>query len=510
MAAPRTRRPPSAGRARPARARAAAWLAAAGIAAAFAAPAPAAAYVPSDLPDLVPMFPTITGPFQRVPVYVDAFERPGRLLYRFDGVIWIRAGSGTLDTYRDPATGHAFQVVWSGGLPTTPTSPDGPPPPSDPNWTAVDRTAAGANFYVQAESWKFASAALYSVLVPGGPPRISDKVGFCFFDTWGGGATSYFPTENPSPYGSYWCHQPEDGSATVRMGISPGLGDYYWSQLKYQWVDVTDLTPGPYTLRAQVNPGNVVLESDITNNRLDDVRTIPGPTADSAGYQVAAGSTASIALSGGIVGPEIPARASDQGVCAGDIAPTVTVAQCYAVTTAGGPLTFQVQRGPAHGTVRVQAAGAQRATATYTPDAGYSGPDSFTYRTTDARGLVSQPATISLDVLGAGGPGPGGGGGGGSGPTAPRLRVGLRTVGALQVGRVARLRVTLSRPVRLRVTLQLRSGRRYRKLMTRVVTRAHPMVAFRPRARGRYVLRLRYTIGGRVAYSPTMTVTLTG
>jgi hypothetical protein len=444
-------------------------------------------------------------------VYVDALERPGRLLYRFDGVIWVRSGSGTLDTYRDPATGHAFQVVWSGGLPTTPTSPEALPPGSDPNWTPVDRTAAGASFYVQGSSWHFASAALYSVLVPGGPPRISDKVGFCFFDTWGGGATSYFPTVNPNPYGSYWCRQSLDGSTPVRMGISPGLGDYYWSQLKYQWVDVTDLTPGPYTLRAQVNPGNVVLESDTTNNRLEDVRTIPGPAADSAGDQVAAGSAASIALSGGIVGPEIPARASNQGVCAGNIEPTVTIEQCYAVTTAGGPLTFQVQRAPAHGTVRIQAAGAQRATATYTPDAGYSGPDSFTYRTTDARGLVSQPATISLDVLGPWGTKPGrGGGGGGPGTKAPRLRVGLRTLGALQVGRVARLRVTLSRPVRLRVTLQLHSGRRYRSLMTRVVTRKHPVVAFRPRARGRYVLRLRYTINGRVAYSPTMTVTLTG
>ena len=466
------------------------------------------------------MFPIIVSQDQRVPVYMDALERPGRLLYRFDGVLWIRSGTGTLDVYRDPATGHAFQVVWSGGVPTSPTRPDGLPPQSDPNWTAVDRTAAGASFYaLQGDTWHFASAALYSVVVPGGPPRISDKVGFCFFDTWGGGATRYFPTANPDPYGSYWCHQPVDGSTPVRMGISPGLGDYYWSQLKYQWVDVTDLTPGPYTLRAQVNPSGVILESDTTNNKLDDVRTIPGPTAASAGEQVAAGSAASIALSGSIVGAEIPARASNQGVCAGNIARTVTIEQCYTVTTAGGPLTFQIQRGPAHGTVRVQAAGAQRATATYTPDAGYSGPDSFTYRTTDARRLVSPPATISLDVLGPGGSKPGGGGGGGGAPgtAAPRLRVGLRTLGALQVGRVARLRVTLSRPVRLRVTLQLRSrhryrgsGYRYRKLMTRVVTRAHPVVAFRPRARGRYVLRLRYTIDGRVAYSPTMTVALTG
>lgn len=486
------------------------WLAVGGCAAACAAPASAgASYVKADLPDLVPLFPTIVSQYQYVPYYVDALERPGRLLYRFDGVIWDTSGSGALDVYRDPATGHAFQVVWSGGLPTSATSPDGPPPASDPNWTPVDRTAAGASFYLQEGSWKFASAALYSILVPGGPPRISDKVGFCFFDTWGGGATSYFPTENPSPYGSYWCHQPENGSATVRMGISPGLGDYYWSQLKYQWVDVTDLTPGPYTLRGQVNPGGVILESDTTNNQLDDVRTIPGPTADSASDQVAAGSTVSIPLSGGIVGPQIPARASDQGACAGDIAPTIPLSQCYVVTTLGGPLTFQVQRAPAHGSVKIQPAGAQRATATYAPAAGYSGPDSFTYRSTDARGLVSQPATVSLDVLSSAAPGPGGGGGG-SGTTGPLPRVGLRTMGVVRLGKVVRLRVTLSRATRLRVTLQVRTGRRYRNVMSRVVTRKRGVVAFRPRARGRYFLRLRYTFRGRVAYSPRMTLNIVG
>lgn len=484
-------------------------MAAAALAAACAAPASAGAYVKGDLPDLVPMLPTFVSAGQAAPAYVDALERPGRVLYRFDGVIWDRSGAGALDVYRDPATGHVMQAVWSGGLPTTTPVPDAPPPSSDPNWTAVDRSAAGASFYLQGGTWHWASAALYSLLVPGGPPRISDKVGFCFFDTWGGGATAYFSSDNPSPYGSYWCHQPQDGTSTVRMGVSPGLGDYYWSQLMYQWVDVTDLPPGPYTLRAQVNPGGMVLESDTTNNTLDDVRTIPGPTADSGSDPVPAGTATPIALSGGIVAPGIPARASDQGACADDIPPTVPLSQCYVTTTAGGPLTFQVRQAPAHGTVQIRQAGAQGATATYTPAAGYSGPDGFTYRTTDARGLVSRPATIGLDVLPAPSTGPGAGGGGTT-PGARRLRVGLRTIGTVRVGKVVRLRVTLSRPTRLRVTLQVRAGRRFRNVTTRVVTRAHGVVAFRPRHRGRYVLRLRYVVRGRVAYSPRMTLRLVG
>lgn len=482
------------------------------LCAAAAVPSAAGAYTTSDLPDLVPMLPSFTGDHNPVPVYVDTLRLPGRVLYRFDAVIWIRAGSGALDVYRDPATGQTFQIVWNGGLPPGEQNPN--ELPSGSNWTAVDRTAAGASLFIIDGTWHFGSAALYSVQVPGGPPRISDKVGFCFFDTWGAGVTSYYKTFEESPYQSWWCRQDPNGSQLVRMGVSPGLGDYYWSQLKYQWVDVTDLPPGEYTLRAQVNPGNVLLEQDYTNNRLDDVRMIPGATADSAGEQVPSGGTVQIPLSGTIVGADVPVRNSDQGAC---VAPDndIPADTCWGTTTGGAKLSFAVVRGPAHGTVRIQETALQRATAVYTPAPGYSGADSFTYRTTDPRGLASLPATVTLQVLAPGGGTPGGGGGGttpGTGPTtsAPALRVGLRTIGTARVGKLVRFKVTLSRSTRLKVTLQLRQGRRYRNLMSRQVTRTKNVVAFRPKARGRYVLRLRYTLGGRVRYSAPIVLNLRG
>ena len=60
----------------------------------------------------------------------------------------------------------------------------------------------------------------------------------------------------------------------------------------------------------------------------------------------------------------------------------------------GDPLTFQVTAGPSSGTLT--GSGASR---TYTPNAGFSGSDSFGYTVTDtATGLVSNTATVSITV----------------------------------------------------------------------------------------------------------------
>ncbi len=60
----------------------------------------------------------------------------------------------------------------------------------------------------------------------------------------------------------------------------------------------------------------------------------------------------------------------------------------------GGALEYSVVQGPAHGNVVVQP---QTGAATYTPTAGYYGPDSFTYRVSDGR-CASAPVTVSINV----------------------------------------------------------------------------------------------------------------
>jgi VCBS repeat-containing protein len=57
------------------------------------------------------------------------------------------------------------------------------------------------------------------------------------------------------------------------------------------------------------------------------------------------------------------------------------------------PLTFAIVTGPAHGTVSVQANGSF----TYTPDANYTGPDSFTFTASDGI-ATSTPGTASITV----------------------------------------------------------------------------------------------------------------
>ena len=62
----------------------------------------------------------------------------------------------------------------------------------------------------------------------------------------------------------------------------------------------------------------------------------------------------------------------------------------------GNPFTASVAMPPAHGTLSLAANG----TFTYTPAAGFSGTDTFTYRATDATG-PSAPATVSI-IIGSG------------------------------------------------------------------------------------------------------------
>jgi hypothetical protein len=55
-------------------------------------------------------------------------------------------------------------------------------------------------------------------------------------------------------------------SLAVKMGISVGWGDRYGYTLAFQWIDITDLTPGRYKLIETVDAQNYYLESDETNN----------------------------------------------------------------------------------------------------------------------------------------------------------------------------------------------------------------------------------------------------
>ena len=151
-----------------------------------------------------------------------------------------------------------------------------------------DRSGFGVGFdyaYEKThEHFHISSAARYELQPLGGAARVSDKVGFCMFDSDSPAPADYFRYEVQGADGETWCAFDDPDQATVRMGLSPGGADRYSAQREMQWVDITGLEPGPAMVRGQANPLLCVLESDEANNTTSAAREIPGVrVADVAG-----------------------------------------------------------------------------------------------------------------------------------------------------------------------------------------------------------------------------------
>ena len=61
------------------------------------------------------------------------------------------------------------------------------------------------------------------------------------------------------------------------QGITQGWADVYGRYLDCQWIDVTSVAPGDYTLEIEVNPEHLFAESDLTNDVWTRAVTIPAP-----------------------------------------------------------------------------------------------------------------------------------------------------------------------------------------------------------------------------------------
>ncbi len=353
------------------------WLALV-VLAALIAPASATA-----LPDLTITLPSQPNAGQIAPVYVDTFQEPGKVLYRFDAV--LHNDGDTLDLFRDEATGQVMQALWPAGEPTEAQDPAAEPPPEVPRQGAGPGSRMEYVVEETHEHWHFFTAARYELEVPGAPTRVSSKIGFCLFDSFDtNGVAAWFPPDRA------WCYAPGAHPGFVRMGLSPGAADRYASQREFQYVDITGLAPGSYLLRGVANPDGHVLESDGVADEHTETRLIPGVTADGASATTGPGAPVDVALAARAVGADIPAR------LAATCRPSARSPSCYRWAAPGDALAFAVAAPPQHGTVAI--AGAR---ATYTPAAGFAGADRFTYTATDARGLVSAPASVDVQVTAA-------------------------------------------------------------------------------------------------------------
>jgi hypothetical protein len=59
---------------------------------------------------------------------------------------------------------------------------------------------------------------------------------------------------------------PSNAYSCTNQGISRGWADVYDSDLPCQWIDITGVPSGTYTLRIILNPLHRIVESDYTNN----------------------------------------------------------------------------------------------------------------------------------------------------------------------------------------------------------------------------------------------------
>jgi len=90
---------------------------------------------------------------------------------------------------------------------------------------------------------------------------VGDKVGFCLLDS-----IRFDPNASPSPL--FNCSF---------QGIQAGWGDVYSKGLPCQYIDVTDVPAGDYTLEMIVNPDGVLLEAETSNNAITLPVTISAP-----------------------------------------------------------------------------------------------------------------------------------------------------------------------------------------------------------------------------------------
>lgn len=91
--------------------------------------------------------------------------------------------------------------------------------------------------------------ANYDLLDTNGVVVSGHKQAFCILDT--------MPIMAGAPSQGYTCS---------KQGMSKGWADVYARGLPCQWIDITGVASGTYTLRVQINPDQTLIESDYTNN----------------------------------------------------------------------------------------------------------------------------------------------------------------------------------------------------------------------------------------------------
>lgn len=310
-------------------------------------------------PDLVSEAPS--RPY--LEVYDGDGDDPQRLLLRFDAFIHNKAGAGDLEVLGD-VTGNSGSTIPRqivDGLPLAP----------NPDARLVFEAGAGGRLEDGHNHFHFARAAEYSLRSADGSAEVgvAAKIGFCMLDS---GYLSDDPPSNTPKYVDpmILCrHNPAND--TVRMGISPGWIDVYGANTMFQWVDVSEMRPGPYKVRAVVDPDDLIVESEEDNGYGDTDAVLPGYVAKERVFtRDADGSALAVGLGYDAFQSALPGPKVDGD---GD-----------RVASPLAPPEYMLVEGPSHGTVDLPKAWVGDPAVLYTPDPGSTEADSFTYAVREA------------------------------------------------------------------------------------------------------------------------------
>jgi len=282
-----------------------------------------------------------------------------KLLLRFNGYLH-NVGPGALDfrgSRNSPAEPmHAFQRVYNS---------DG---------TFKEEPSSAELIYVSAdghEHFHLQRAARYSLWNAAKTAEAAPalKVGFCLDDS-----EHVEPTIGPKEAvysdatGRKFCRQHEPEALSLFEGVSIGWRDRYDASLAFQWVDASSVLPGEYWLREDVNTTGVIKETG-------------GPKKP--GYSTNA-----------TIIPGFDALAQAASTQPGEPRAITLTSKAWSDTATP---KYKIVSAPSHGTLSA-VSGNQ---VTYTPSAGYSGPDSFTFSASDPNSPFPKSpavATVSIEV----------------------------------------------------------------------------------------------------------------
>jgi len=202
------------------------------------------------LPDLVPLVAdfgqTPTQPVAEASVQVDTDTEPGRVLLRFASAT-ANLGEGMLHMIPDPdATGTSlgtWQRVWTRDR------------------AYIDRRTGEFVYHEGHEHFHLDSFEQYRLLnTDGTVVAVGEKISFCLVDS-----LPVKPDSQRLGFGVFVgtaCQRADEQQA-----LNPGWTDYYGAGLDDQWIDITGVTAGDYLVEIIVDPDDLLVESNESNNR---------------------------------------------------------------------------------------------------------------------------------------------------------------------------------------------------------------------------------------------------